>query len=148
MTDLPPERARFAMTFSMIFLVSSKFFNCFFGQRFALLTIAKMARSAAVGRKKKSTKPPKRKAEDVEDDHEDSGASATVQVSKMRWDHLPSGRELSRTWSYFSDIPEECKTETGCIMGIDEAGRGPVLGNYTLRKASSCLCSQSERSCI
>lgn len=36
--------------------------------------------------------------------------------------------ELASKASYPSErLPEACLTE-GCIIGIDEAGRGPVLG--------------------
>lgn len=36
-------------------------------------------------------------------------------------------QDNSKSFVYFSSIPEICKTEK-CILGVDEAGRGPVLG--------------------
>ena len=35
--------------------------------------------------------------------------------------------ENNKNYKLFSNIPETCNTEP-CVLGIDEAGRGPVLG--------------------
>lgn len=37
------------------------------------------------------------------------------------------GKDNADSNVYFSKVPEICKTEK-CILGVDEAGRGPVLG--------------------
>ncbi|CAG9800825.1 unnamed protein product [Chironomus riparius] len=36
-------------------------------------------------------------------------------------------QDNSKSFVYFSKIPDICKTEK-CMLGVDEAGRGPVLG--------------------
>ena len=35
--------------------------------------------------------------------------------------------ENGKNFLHLSDVPDECK-EKPCVLGIDEAGRGPVLG--------------------
>lgn len=53
-------------------------------------------------------------------------------------DHLPPSVDKDAihegvSYSYFSAIPSTIQKDTTieCVLGVDEAGRGPVLGEYS-----------------
>ncbi len=64
---------------------------------------------------------------------EESGASdirqtkATGSSSNVDFDFIPS-TPLTTSFTYFSPVPSVCMGTKEVILGVDEAGRGPVLG--------------------
>lgn len=41
-------------------------------------------------------------------------------------------KDNTKNFVHFSNIPEIC-LNSPCMLGVDEAGRGPVLGEYLTR---------------
>lgn len=41
-------------------------------------------------------------------------------------------KDNTKSFVHFSNIPEIC-LNSPCMLGVDEAGRGPVLGEYSKR---------------
>eukprot|EP00842_Homolaphlyctis_polyrhiza_P004920 jgi/Hompol1/5429/HPOL_004506-RA len=77
-----------------------------------------------------------------DDDRDTSSKRRRVDaVPPSRTPHIPTGQS-SASWSYFSPVPpavrasdqihDQIHERPPCLLGVDEAGRGPVLDSKTL----------------
>ncbi|EST07415.1 Ribonuclease HII/HIII domain protein [Kalmanozyma brasiliensis GHG001] len=90
--------------------------------------------------KKKSTAPPAKRQKravvsDDEDDIQQDDVSQAIVAPPPPIPSEPLG-PIAQSYTYASDIPSECSKidpsnpsiKVPCVLGVDEAGRGPVLG--------------------
>jgi ribonuclease H2 subunit A len=70
-------------------------------------------------------------AEDIETPDDASSALDDGFVPPTIAEHMPELLAGS-SYEHFSPLPEILRSapDTECVMGIDEAGRGPVLGTF------------------
>lgn len=70
---------------------------------------------------------PEQQADDLDQQSSPPTASTSNPIHVL--EHIPKG-PCTTSWSHYSAIPEECKNRVEVCLGVDEAGRGPVLGDH------------------